>query len=455
MWRKENFARYIPYTGALLIPMGPAPDKGVWRDSIAAIVRRHEALHSSLAVVNDRAILIPAPQNDGLEMVKVSRFDIENYFRHRSALSEFFETPIDLLEEAGFRCRAFQDEDGNATLGILMHHYVGDAWSSQIVRREILAVQAARARGMAPDLPPAAQYSEYALSQRRSLAKNLPAQLAYWQQHLAGARPTELPFDRSGDANRQGRALFSVSGETLAKLIRLSHTERISLSTISLAAFQAALAQWCGQTQAVTAMTSADRMNAQFQGTVGRLIGGIAIYSDFPEDMPIREFLSALAKQFYGAILHQDLAFEQYDEIFSPPALFCPTRFNFIPQQAEFATVGDGASMPKFPGVLRLTDTGRGEAYSDLLFVLIQYPDGLLARVTHSLDFSAEKINSFIDLFGRILEKIADNPGGSVNCSSGATDCTVPTPGFMAKNLPCRPEETAAVHHPGYAAAGT
>ena len=107
MWRKENFARNIPYTGSLLIPMGGAPDKGAWRDSIAAIVRRHEALHSCLAVVNDRAILVPARQNDGLEMVKVSRFDIENYFRHRSALSEFFETPIDLLRGSGFSLPCF------------------------------------------------------------------------------------------------------------------------------------------------------------------------------------------------------------------------------------------------------------------------------------------------------------------------------------------------------------
>ena len=152
----------------------------------------------------------------------------------------------------------------------------------------------------------------------------------------------------------------------------------------------------------------------QFQGTVGRLIAGISICSDFPDDMPIREFLSALAKQFYGAILHQDLAFEQYDEIFSPPAPFCPTRFNFIPYQAEFATAGDGACHAEIPGALRLTDTGRGEAYSDLLFVLIQFPDGLLARVTHSLDFSAEKIDSFISIFGRVLEKIADNPGGKL-----------------------------------------
>jgi hypothetical protein len=129
----------------------------------------------------------------------------------------------------------------------------------------------------------------------------------------------------------------------------------------------------------------------------------------------VREFLAVLARQFYGTIPHWDLAFEQYDEIFAPAAPFCPTRFNFIPHQAEFATGGDGGKRPEFSGVLRLTDTGRGEAYSDMLFVLMQYPDGLLGRVTHSLSFSPEKIENFIEIFSRILGKIADNPGGKLS----------------------------------------
>ena len=225
----------------------------------------------------------------------------------------------------------------------------------------------------------------------------------------------EEAHGRAPGQDRQGRAFFFLPAETLTKLTLLSRAERVSLSIISLAAFQRALAVWCGQSQAVSAVTSADRIPPRFRDTVGRLIAGIPIHSDFAADMPMREFLAALAKQFYGTIPHWDLAFEQYDEIFSPAAPFCPARFNFIPYQAEFATGGDGGTRPEISGVLRLTDTGRGEAYSDMLFVLMQYPDGLLGRITHSLNFSPEKIEAFIGLFARILEKIADDPGGRLS----------------------------------------
>jgi hypothetical protein len=416
MWRKENFAPVIPYTGSLVISMGHAPDLGVWQEAVAAVARRHEVLHSHLGLINDRAVLLPSTtQSADLAVVKVSRSDIENHHHRPSALSEFFGTPMNLFQEPGFRCRAFRDEDDNVSLGILMHHYVGDAWSTQILRREIKAAHAALADGTAPDFQPAPQYSDYALSQRRALAKNLPAQLDYWQRQLAAARPTELPFDRSGDPDRQGRAFFFLPAEILEKLTALSRAERISLSIISLAAFQRALAIWCGQTHAVTAVTSADRIAPRFRDTVGRLIAGVPVASDFSMDMPVREFLTALARQFYDTIPHWDLAFEQYDEIFSPAPPFCPTRFNFIPHQAEFATGGDGASRPEFSGVLRLTDTGRGEGYSDMLFILMQYPDGLLGRVTHSLNFSPQKIEAFIAIFSRILEKIVSNPGGKLS----------------------------------------
>lgn len=227
MWRKENFAPVIPYTGSLVIALGHAPDLGVWQDSIAAIAQRHEVLHSRLGLVDNRAVLLPAgAQTTDLDVVQVSRDDIENHHHRPSALSEFFATPMNLFEAPGFRCRAFRDEEGNVSLGILMHHYVGDAWSSQILRREIQVLHAALVCGTAPDLKPVAQYSDYALSQRRALAKNLPVQLDYWRQHLASARPTELPFDRSGDPDRQGRAFFFLPAETLSKLTALSQIGR-------------------------------------------------------------------------------------------------------------------------------------------------------------------------------------------------------------------------------------
>ena len=200
LWRAEHFAPRVPYTGSFLLPLGRKPDLAPIAAAIAALTARHEALRSKLAVENDIPILVPVQPEPDLVCVVVSKAEIaaQREGRPAPALAPFFTAPFELFEQSGFRARAFRDEDGEVSLGILMHHYYGDAWSSQIVRREIMAFQA----DGQPEPPPVAQYSEYGLFQRRALEKSLTRQLTYWRRTLADMPPARLPYDSSGDLDQ-------------------------------------------------------------------------------------------------------------------------------------------------------------------------------------------------------------------------------------------------------------
>ena len=149
LWRAEGFAPVVPFSGSIFVPLGPSVDLGILRDSLLTVMRRHDVLHSRLALSGNRPIqLVEEVKEPDLDIVDVPRAVIQ---AHReggapSALTEFVDAPINLLTEPGFRCRLFRDEDGNITLGILLHHYFGDGWSSQILRREISAVYSALAQ---------------------------------------------------------------------------------------------------------------------------------------------------------------------------------------------------------------------------------------------------------------------------------------------------------------------
>ena len=102
LWRAENFAPRVPHTASLLLPFGRAPDLHRLGQSIAAIVARHEALHSRLAVEKGRATLVP--QNTTakeLPLVGASQTDIATYQEKKpdSPLTSFFATPIDLFDQ--------------------------------------------------------------------------------------------------------------------------------------------------------------------------------------------------------------------------------------------------------------------------------------------------------------------------------------------------------------------
>jgi Condensation domain len=417
LWRAENFASFVPYTGSFLLPLGRTPDMEMLQQSIAAVTGRHEALRSRLAVKDGAAVMLPERrEGEKLQRTEASRADIAAHRDSRpgSPLTEFFREPINLLEQTGFRCRAFRDEDGHVSLGVLIHHYFGDAWSSQIIRREFETVYAAHVRGAAADLPPVAQYSEYALFQRRGLEKHLSRTLAYWHAQLKEAPPSHPPFDQRGDRAFLGRAHFLIEDALMQRLAAAAKSQRLSLAILCYAGFQIALAKWCGTREIVSAVQLADRIRPQFQGTVGYLLTAIAIHSRLPGDMRLREFLAALARDVYDGIGHQDLAFELYDEIFAPPQPFCTPRFNFTPRQESFFLGDNEGATPVISGIQQASDIRKISAYRDLQFLIIEYPQGLVGRAVYNKDLSFDKIAVLIKLYQHVLDGIAADPDATL-----------------------------------------
>ena len=416
LWRAEHFAPRVPYTGSFLLPLGRKPDLAAIAASIAALIARHEALRSKLAVENDIPILVPVRSEPDLACVPVSKSDItaQREGRPATALAPFFTAPIELLEQPGFRAQAFMDEDGEVSLGILMHHYYGDAWSSQIVRREIAAFHAAQLGQQAAPLPPVAQYSEYGLFQRRALEKSLPRQLRYWHRTLRDASAACLPYDSPvGDSPSEepmlGRAFFLVEEDVMRRLDELARAQRVSLGLVCFAALQIALARWCGQAGMVTGLIAANRIRPQFQGTVGSLLSIIQVASTISAAIPFRAFLMGFAKSVFDGIAHQDISVDNYNEIFLPSQPLGVPRFNFVPRQENFF-VGAGDQTPAISGVQQSSDIRRNSAYTDLHFLMLEYPKGLFGRVVFAKTLSFATIKAMIELYQAILKRIAADP---------------------------------------------
>ena len=348
--------------------------------------------------------MVPEKRGQELALVSASAAEIAAYRENRpgSAVTAFYSAPFDLYSQAGFRACVFEDESGQASLGVLVHHYFGDAWSSEILRREVAAIVAGEETA-----PPEAQYSDYALFQRRSLAKNLDAHLDYWRRRLGEAPASVLPFDGRAEHAMLGRAYFRIENALMEKLAALGREERVSLGVICFAAFQLALAKWCGADEMVSGVQAADRVRPQFRGTIGYLLSAIAVHSRLKREMDFRDFLRSFAREVYDGILHQELAFELYDEIFEPPQPFCSPRFTFIPRQEGFFIGDNEGALPVIKGTTAAGDTRKLSVYRDLHFLVMEYPEGLLCRVIHNKNLSLGKISELADIYTQTLAKIA------------------------------------------------
>lgn len=412
LWRMDGFAANVPFTNAMFVPMGQSADMGLMYEAVATVVQHHEALRTRLAVRRDRAVQIA-------EDWKVKQLDVTDVLQseladvrpgRKSAVGAFGQAALDLYAQDGFRCHAFRDEHQNVTLGLLAHGFFADSWSSQILYREIRAAHDALKAGTSAQLGPVSHYAQYALAQRRSLDRNLTSHLAHWHGRLKDMPASRLPYDRDADQTRRGRSFFFTGPQIVARLAAVAQENRVSLTILLLAAYQLALARWSGQREILSAAYTADRVNPQFQNTVGFLVVNMPVPARIEGDVSFKSFLLDFARDYYGSYPHRELSCELYEAIFAPQKPFCSTVFNFIPLQKNFSA-GELHAIPAFEGILTAPDAEKPSIYRDVYLGLSQHSNGMLGKVFYNAGrFTPQAVENFIGHFGAVIDGIAANP---------------------------------------------
>ena len=118
---------------------------------------------------------------------------------------------FDLAAEIPLRARLFRVADDEHVLVAVVHHIAADGWSVTPLVRDVGEAYASRCAGRAPRWAPLpVQYVDYTLWQRAQLGdladadSPIAAQLAYWEQALAGmperlVLPTDRPYPPVAD----------------------------------------------------------------------------------------------------------------------------------------------------------------------------------------------------------------------------------------------------------------
>lgn len=412
LWRMDGFAADVPFTNAMFVPMGQASDIGLLYEAVATVVSRHEALRTRLAVRRGAVVQIAEDwKTKHLEVTDVLQSELADVRPgQKSAVGAFTQGALDLYAQDGFRCHVFRDEHRNVTLGLLAHGFFADSWSSQILFQEIRAVREALKTGTPAQLGPVSQYAQYALAQRRSLNRDLTSHLAHWRGRLKDVPPSRLPYDRDADQTRRGRSFFFTGPQIVARLSAIAQESRVSLTILLLAAYQLSLARWSGQREILSAAYTADRVNPQFQNTIGFLVVNMPVLARIDGDVSFRSFLLEFAKNYYGSYAHRELSCELYEAIFAPRKPFCASVFNFIPLQKNFSA-GELHTIPSFDGILTAPDAERPSIYRDVYLGLSQHSNGMLGKVFYNAGrFTPQAMEDFIGHFAAVMDGIAAGP---------------------------------------------
>ena len=294
---------------------------------INEVVRRHDSLRTTFAVVDGGPVQVVAPAlRVPLRVIDLA--DLDETARAREARrvgTAEARRPFDLQQGPLMRAMVLRLGAREHVLLTTMHHIVSDGWSIGVLLHELQACYDARVRGRAHELRPLPiQYPDYAAWQRESLTRDaLGPELTYWRRQLAGAPPAlDLPSDRPRRPQRRFRGAYdavTVPGDLTTAIRALGQREGATLFMIVVAAWRVILSRWSGQADVSVGVPVAGRHRGETEGLIGFFLNNLVIRTTLDQDLSCRAWLARVRETALEAFAHQDLPFEMLLADLAPP----------------------------------------------------------------------------------------------------------------------------------------
>ncbi|HEX8275245.1 MAG TPA: non-ribosomal peptide synthase/polyketide synthase [Longimicrobiaceae bacterium] len=392
-------------------------DAAALETALAELVRRHEALRTTFAATAGRAVQVVHPAGafslPRLDLADRPEAEREAELRRLADADEA--APFDLAAGPLLRLLLMRLADDDHALLVNMHHIVSDAWSIDVMVREVAELYGAFREGRPsplPELP--VQYADYAAWQRAWLVGEvLERQLGWWRERLAGAPPVlELPTDRPRPrlaGTSGGRVALQLPPETADAVRALARREGATPYMTLMAAWQALLGRHAGQSDVVVGMPVAGRSRAETEGLIGFFVNTLVIRTGLDDDPDARTLVRRVRAATLGAHQHQDVPFERLVEELGVERSLDHTPlfqvvFNFRGGEGGAARLA-GAELERMEG-------SGGAAKFDLTLTMADGGGELAGSLGFRADlFDAATMERLTGHFARLLRGMTESPG--------------------------------------------
>ena len=341
LWTLQRGLPDIPFFNILYALRLTSPvDATVLERSINEIVRRHEILRTTFAVVDGRHVQVIAPQLtvplafDDLHKLRKSEGETVAHELVQGELLHCF----DLARGPLIRARLVRLTERTHLLLITMHGIIEDGWSLGVLTNELANLYDAFAAGTASPLAALSiQYADFAYWQRHWRSyPDIVAQLTYWQEQLHDPLPEmKLAAGRPKqaiDEFRTARRKVELPTELSEAAKRFSQREGVTLFMTLIAAFKTLLHRYTGEDDLRVATHVANRNRPRTEGLIGPLVNTVILRTSLGGDPSSREVMRRVRATTLAAFVHQDLPFEELVETLKrdrdlKPAALAPVMF--------------------------------------------------------------------------------------------------------------------------------
>jgi amino acid adenylation domain-containing protein/thioester reductase-like protein len=384
------------------------------------IVRRHEILRTTFAVVEEKPVQIinncfefPFAIADLQSLPEVAKQKEVLMLAKEEAKKVF-----DLQNDKLLRISLIQLSSQENVVLFTMHHIVSDGWSLGILIKEVATLYQAFLEGKPSPLPELPiQYADFAVWQREWLTGEvLSTQLDYWHKQLQNIPLLNFPTDypRPAITTYKGATQSFQLSESLTTAIKaLSRQEGVTLFMTLLAAFKALLSRYSHQNDIVVGTPIANRNRAEIEGLIGFFVNTLVLRTNLDGNPSFTELIKRVREVTLGAYTHQDIPFEHLVEVMK-----VERHLNRHPLfDVMFTLENDSTEELKLPELtLSSLAEERKTAIFDITLSMTETEQGLAGDIEYSTDlFNENTIKRMVEHFQVLLEAIVTNPKQKVS----------------------------------------
>jgi amino acid adenylation domain-containing protein len=387
----------------------------VLQQSVDEIIRRHETLRTTFALVNESPQqVIHAELPPELRIIDLSDWpEGEQENEVQRLLREEAGRPFNLAQGPLLRIGVLRLDEQDHIVALAMHHIISDAWSMTVLVQEFTSLYRAFSEGAPSPLPPLAiQYVDFAQWQRKWLSDGvLERQLEYWKQQLAAILVLQLQTDRprlASHSHQRGAHPFTLSKSLATSIEALGRQENATLFMTLLAAFNTLLHRYTAQDDVVVGTPIAGRNRKETEALIGFFVNTLVLRTDLGGDPTFRELLARVRETSLQAYAHQDLPFEMLVEKLHPERSLSQTPLF----QVMFVLQNTTAFEVDLPQVsIRSVSVESTTAKFDLTLAMQQKAEGLRGCFEYSTNlYDAATIERMAGHFQSLLEGIVLDP---------------------------------------------
>jgi amino acid adenylation domain-containing protein len=328
--------------------------------------------------------------------------------------------PFDLRTGPLLRIILYRVAEKVWTFLYVAHHVIGDAWSMEVMVKEMFQFYNSHRRGIPVSLPPLRiQYKDYAAWQQDQLNTPLLKEHEnYWLRQLEGLLPIlQLPGDRPRPALKtyDGGAIHGrIDTYLLRDFKTLVHESGCTLFMGLLAAVDTLLYRYTDQEDIIVGTPIAGRSQGDLENQIGFYLNTLALRTRFSGEDSFIQLLEKVKRMTLEAFEHQVYPFDELvDKLNIRRDLSRSPIFDVLVQLQNtevFNTKGEKAGLDDLK-IEGSSDESIVVSPVDLTFYFKEWGDDLRTFTAYNGDiFDKESIRRMVGHFSNLLKSIVEQP---------------------------------------------